>query len=916
MSLSLLFMARFEEMEERYHMTMAELQEKSNTISNLESQRDHFNSDSSARIANLNQILLQTKQACGQLEVRNEELEAQERMLLEENETLEKKCVELASRLEEPCKLCKKLENRVLARKDHNDQITRSISTPVTPLKFLPEQTEVDQLLEENSKLKQKYDCLFANYQMVSEKSSQLKKDLKDSEKSLADLQTLCDTLKTEKEEMELKYKHTQQTVLLHQDQESSSKKRHELLKEETDTLSHELGEIQTRHDDLLQKNTDLQSKLQLTQDTVTNLRSQVSSLKIEKMENEQSLVNTRSRLDELIEELQTYKDCSSSSLQSSMQKENTLAMYKTKLEEIKKEKEDLVRQLDDLTNILSNIEEEKTNLETLNKELQSKVELLNAQRLKADEVKQASLTASEEIVALQIKLTDLSEKNEELMLENKQLKTTIEETQTHAMDLKTSISKYQHDSRVNQDEVSKLQIELENVKSQQLATSEELATKIEELLSSKQFIKQLKKELNMTIETKTALENEITHLRMKIDELETANFELDACLIEATNHSNTSLSTSQQHHTKVTELQRKLDATGSVLYEKESILNDLQISYDLLKKENSSLLTQLDRISQSLAATMAEADDLRTQLGQYEFETEAIAAQITELETLHLDCQPTRVKLENELETARDQLSNLQDQLAASKREASSFKLEVKQERKANNDLESVIEELQNQLQCQQNRNDELSTITERHESQLLELTKHVQSKSELLRTAEKEMNQLRKELQENQLVYAKEVECSESKYYQLQESYDSLLAQNRQASSDHLKLTMEIEELHCLKNDSIQEREKLEQELDRIKEEKASFQKQLETLQSQWKEAKRDLRYQKRKVCERERSYEKQYSQVLQQFTSLRKEALTVLSESSAPNMPKGILRNKTKSVEDESVLRPLENIPLPQQ
>lgn len=195
--------------EEKYHMILTELEEKVDFISQLEKERNQLISDSSSRLANLNQILLLTKQNCSQLEDQNEELEAHQSILLTENETLERRCMELADKLKEPCQFCKKLSAQGTKSDNKEREIPRSFSTPATPFKLLPEHSEIDRLLDENSRLKQKYDCLFANYQMVSEKSSQLKKEFKDMERSLNEIQGICDTLRNEKEELLAVYERT-----------------------------------------------------------------------------------------------------------------------------------------------------------------------------------------------------------------------------------------------------------------------------------------------------------------------------------------------------------------------------------------------------------------------------------------------------------------------------------------------------------------------------------------------------------------------------------------------------------------------------------------------------------------------------------------------------------------------------------
>ena len=57
----------------------------------------------------------------------------------------------------------------------------RACTTPVKPL---PEETQIDTLLHENGKLKQKLQCLQTNFQLTSSKSLQMK-ELRELEKTL-----------------------------------------------------------------------------------------------------------------------------------------------------------------------------------------------------------------------------------------------------------------------------------------------------------------------------------------------------------------------------------------------------------------------------------------------------------------------------------------------------------------------------------------------------------------------------------------------------------------------------------------------------------------------------------------------------------------------------------------------------------
>ena len=125
-------------------------------------------------MANLNQALTHVKQTCSQL--------------TEENDFLKDKQSEFLGKIE-----ALKSENDALAKKlkeadSQRGDITYTLGTPTkiggakpatTPVKPIPEETRLDTLVHENSKLKQELQCLQTNFQMTCSKSSQMKKEMK-----------------------------------------------------------------------------------------------------------------------------------------------------------------------------------------------------------------------------------------------------------------------------------------------------------------------------------------------------------------------------------------------------------------------------------------------------------------------------------------------------------------------------------------------------------------------------------------------------------------------------------------------------------------------------------------------------------------------------------------------------------------
>ena len=869
---------------------MAELEEKTATIIQLERECQQITLESSSRQAQLNQSLLHMKQVCSQLEARNEELEEQERMLLNNIETLDKRCMELSGRLEGPCQFCKKLEHTSHAKahqqKEDVDDLPRSLSTPVTPFKSLPEQTEIDKLNEELFKLKEKYECLFANYQMVSEKSATRKKESKEAEKSLTELQGVCDTLKEENEALQLAYKECQRALDATRDQSRDSvigpTKKPKKIQEESESLMRELSDIQVRHDELLAKKSELQNQLQAAQDSVTHLRSQVSSLKVEKIDNERSLEDARKKLDELMDELHSYQE--SNNGDECEQHMHTIAACKSAIEKFKKERDGLRERVTELEKLMAKAEEEKHTLSAQNSHLLHSISDYETNRKAVQELKLASAVTAKEMETLQTKLSATSCEKEEVLRENTGLKKKLEETQTQFQELKNSYSKLKSQNKKEQEKAVDLCKELDAERNERTSIEEELQTNKKELTLAKNVIKRFKHEIEDNAKSHDDLESKLLQCRMRIDELEVLNFELESLLADMKNHETLLESKGVKYKEKIEELERKLRAMEEVLYKKECELNDVIISRDLVSKENTSLLEQLDQLSQALMCANSESESLQGQLKHYDGEMQAIVSQISDLEAVHLSCGPAKEKLENEIERLKCQVSSLKEEVAIGREELSSAKLEAKKKTRAGKDLEETVRELEIKLKTERQRNEEFSSLSERQETQLLELTEHGKTKSEQLRQAEKENTRLKSELQENRQAYSNDMERSETRYYKLKEEYDQLRLEKRDLSSKALQLSTDLQKVVRDKSRLETENINLKQENEALQKEKEALQKEVDILKTKVNEAKYNLKHIKKKY-EKEHNYEMRYTETVKQYKSLRDEAMTVLSQPDTP-------------------------------
>ena len=884
---------------------MAELFDKNREVEEMSIQKDKQSLESSSRIANLNQILLQTKQACSQLESRNEELQEQEKMLITEFETLEKKCTALSIRLEAPCPMCVERESSVRNSKD-DISLQKSYSTPAIPITTIPELTEIDRLKKENKKVNQKYECLLANFQMVSDKSSQQKQELKENEKTVVDLQNHCDSLMAEKQIMATDCKKARFELQGSNDKNSTTKRKQDQLQEEAVCLIKDLEGIQGKYIILQEQHAEVLYKLKNMQDAATNLQSQVSSLKVNKAKNEQALSSAQYKIDDLINEVEKCKEESDVSTDSDKQTSIESQLYHEKLKRVEQEKEEIANDLVKVSSHFDTLQNQRTSIENTNKKLETRIQKLEHLVEKLEESKHTAAIEHEELVNLRSLLASLSDKNESLIEENKTLALQDGGSSSRVQNLKRSVTKYQRESQHSWEMAHKFQKDLEKIENDLISTQESLENKTHEYDKLINEMKQMKKEIQSSVSEKATLQEELGSLYTRIDHLETSNYELHSRCSEISNANNTSHLLQQQTEEKFEKLYTKLTATESVLYEKEFELNKVKIAVDMTTQENSKLIAQLDKLSQSLIKSNEEVESLRSKLAHYEHETAVIAKGIEELERVHLDCQPTRARLQIEIDQFKESLRMKDKEIGLIKEELASSKVDLKQLQGYNESLESIVEDLDNKLQVQLLKNDNLSLEVEDKEKLAEQFKLQLDAKCSLIKDMESERKQAQNEFDRTKDALRQEAEKVEARYIQLQEENNVLFANHKSAASNVRSLEETIKELGMITEAATIEKDQIAKKMEALKEDKSYCQKQAETLQSQLKETKHELRYQKTKLREQEKFIDKHmshYSSAVRQFKSLRTDALQILSDTSPTGSSQSSYRSRRRHLSDDS-------------
>ena len=879
---------------------MMELREKQQLLSELQEERKRNETDSSSRFANLNQVLLQSKQTCTQLEISNDELKQHEVELREEIKKLENKCSELAKKATAPSPECLVCLQRAKMDRE-TDAGTVVLPGPVLSL---PGYSRVDELTAENTKLRQQYDCLLANFEMVSQKSSQIKLEAKESEKALVDLQAMYDSLQVEKEELAKRFAQAKHDLENTKHSSSAAREKQSLLHKDVSSLTQQLQSLQESYTRLEESNVTDTAKLKNQHDTIINLKMQVSSLQKEKSVSETELSTALSKLDSMQTQLVKQSESAASKHASTVDTE-VVASYQQKLQEKDQEKTKIEEQLAELRDEMALTQDELAKLRTSRQELKRKSSRLEMQLKEAKQQSQKGSrdveSSKQENEALRQEIIKLLEAKESLESEKALLINRKEQNESQLNSSNKSLVKAQREVKHSWEMTKKLQREFEAQETQLLETTEQLQDKNDECLRKTRELEAVRADLNVANAAKTSLDNEITKLMTKIDELEVANFELDSRYAELRNSNASFYFSRQESSTKIEDLERKCSAQEGILLEKESQLNDMKISCALMEKENSRLISQLNLLSESLAASNAEAESLKSQLQNYEQETKEIAAMISELEDSHLQCRPVRENLEAQVVQLKDELTKMQDSVSMTDGSMATMKAEIIQLERHNTILEAMKTDIEGELRATVSEVENLRTLLREKDRQVYQVESSLQSMAASLKSKEEELQFAKMTTAEVQKEDKEEIERLELKLRNSQESCDSLLADKKQVSSRVVDLSTELEELKqinsCLEQEKISLVRQTDDEMSKV----SDLRLQLDSIKLQLKDARQELKLAKQaslEVTSRNSALRKSHARLVAEVEQLKDKALNVLSDSTmeVPATPRGALHSMT--------------------
>ncbi|GFQ73877.1 uncharacterized protein TNCT_529791 [Trichonephila clavata] len=687
------------------------------------------------------------------------------------------------------------LENILLAEQKINAKFIQDEKILTEKIEVLEnEQNQLNDKFTSEIKKSQEFECTIEKQQLCI---FSLKNEL--TEKT-ANLDLVNKQMIDSKNEFEEKIIDLNNTLKCIQEKSSAFESSLEQCSLRECTIKEKLGHVEREKEELLSKFNIEACKTQELEKSIVEAKQSISLLKEE-------LLNKSCIYEELDNQLKASKDSYEIKIKQSEEKlsaalkdyttlENQLKesslteiSLKQKLEQLNKEKEEIIYQLNIENNLRSSLDSKIVELEACNTSL--KVELSN-KSLECDDLKKKNGELESQSVNKETKVRELEE--ELITLQN--LQQLISENELHlkehvqllenekkelGVQLMEETSKVQNLSTCHEElksEISSLQEELLNksLESQNIIQAMEISS--DEL---KIKVNELNKRLSATLEDYATLENQLkecavneTSLKQKLDEASSAKEELTSQFLAENN------------------LRQNLEIQ----------LNDLQSKYECLKEE--------------FCAKSSEYDELKNKFMNLETEYKA---QTEELEDKMTAALSEVAASQKHLQSISSHETELRDQLDVLLKEKEKLNYNLTEETKkvhdalmSNEELKSNISSLQEELSCKISELERISQIMERSsdqfkiEVQLLEeklSNENNQSSSmkqqlEVSLTNERMLLEEINSLKEEKILLEEKLIVSKDKIQELESSSVELI-QNIQVLNDKMcKESSELEKVH----------------------------------------------------------------------------------------------------------------------
>lgn len=633
----------------------------------------------------------------------------------------------------------KQAEDQIMAMQssdDHFDKRSDSshVSSLLTPRKFQnlgQMESELEDLKAENQKLKKDYEFFYSNYNTVCEKSKSYKEIMAESKREVEDLQRLLDVVNNEKEVLEQRVEELRMKLDSQEQSKVDEQEANEKLKQLIEQLRQQLQQMNKqmheKTDELQQSNKlvdELKFELQAAHKKDTTDQPDVQQLYQEMLQLQDELESARSeaksageKVTVLAEENSALSACKEELSNKNKALKNQVNCLETDFAELNKKVAALTNMQNESVESFENVssETEDSPCETPRKPL-TVVEELHGKLKSVDKenkvLKHENLSVTSSRDLLQLQLKGAKQMIEKLKKELGHIESTSSEIESDMLASDATLKSTRKELRLHKDTLCKKQAEIDTLTSQ----STLLHSRVEDA------------------------ESQLEQLAKKNGDLEKDNFELTYSLSELQEQLNTAQSVNLHLSGKLEKLESKYDAVKKELSEKEDLVKELILSNDLMESENTSLLSQINSLAQTIRQKTNSLFTAQDKLNAQKVTAAEAEKMIAMLDQTLLDAQQAKENNENQVQQLQASLFSTKEALALSK--ADNFQLQ---------------DELKNQRAQVKSFEADKSLVQQQLNKAIQDIDVLTKQKTELeiqmnfaMQTQEKEMEALKKKLQD----------------------------------------------------------------------------------------------------------------------------------------------------------------------
>ena len=683
-------------------------------------------------------------------------------------------------------------------------------------------ESDLEDLKAENQKLKKDYEFFYSNYNTVCEKSKSYKEIMAESKREVEDLQRLLDTVSNEKEILVQQVEKLKTKLHLKEQGEAEEQETRGNLNHTIEELR---GQLHQMNEQLHEKTNQLQQSNQLVEEL--KLELQMAHKKdTTDLPDVQQLYQEMLQLQDELELARSEAKTAGEKVSVLTEQNSALSAHK---EELRNDNEILKNQVNSLETDFAELNKKFTALTNVHDELMESFEKVGEAESSPYETPRKPLAVVEELHG---KLKSVDKENKVLKHENLSVASSRDLLQLQLKGAKQMIEKLKK-------ELGQIESTSNEIESDMLASDATLKSTQKELQFHKDAFCEKQAEIDMLITQSTSLqsrvkdaETQLEQLLKKNGDLEKDNFEITYSLSELQEQVNTAHSMNTDLSRKLEKVEKKYVTVKKELSEKEDLVKELILSNDLMESENTSLLSQINSLTQTIKQKTNCLFTAQDKLNAQKVTTAEAEKMIAMLDQTVREAQQDKESSETQVQQLQASLTSTKEALALSRTDNFQLQEELKKEQTKLKSVEQDKNSTQQQLSKALRAIDELTKQKAELEIQM----------NWCMLAKEKEMKNLQKNLQdkdqENQrLLQEKEtvkrnyeelqMKCSvmEGRCTTLQDGYSVLKQESLAAGEEARGIQQHVQTLQQ-KCDQLQsENNLLKEEITKASEEKKQY-------------------------------------------------------------------------------------------